>query len=92
MAKKAKSSSNEPKTVKTKKQEVKEPVVEEMKSNWIPEHVKIEQTVQPKKEVKIFNANNHGRIVSGTEAPETKDMIFAGEVLEEDPNMVKPVK
>ena len=92
MGKKAKSSSKEPKAISPKKQVVKEPVVEEMKSNWIPEHIKIEQTVQPKREVKIFNANNHGRIVSGTEAPETKDMIFAGDVLVEDPNIVKPVK
>ena len=92
MAKKPKSTSKEPKTVKSKKEIPKPPVFEEIKSNWIPETVKIEQTVQPRKEVKIFNAISHGRIVSGTEAPETKDMIFDGEILVEDPNIVKPVK
>tara|TARA_B110001450_G_C17255335_1_gene333295 strand:+ start:157 stop:279 length:123 start_codon:yes stop_codon:yes gene_type:complete len=38
-----------------------------------------------------YNAVSHGKIVSGTEAPETKDLIFAGEILVEDPNIVKPV-
>ena len=51
------------------------------------------QTVQPKIEVKLqYNANYHRSIVSGTAPPETKDLIFAGEILVEDPNMVKPVK
>ena len=45
MAKKQKSVSKEPKAVKTKKEIPKEPVFEEIKSNWIPEQVKIEQTV-----------------------------------------------
>ena len=39
-----------------------------------------------------FNPMSHGRIVSGTEAPETKDLIFAGEILEEIPDEQKDNK
>ena len=57
---------------------------------FFPEERKLVQTVNPiKKSNMKFNSQNHGRIVSGTEAPETRDLIFAGEVYVEDPNMIK---
>ena len=59
------------------------------KDGWILDKPKHEQTVADYTEKKIWNTMNHSRIVSGTEAPETKDLIFAGEIYVEDPNLIK---
>ena len=59
-------------------------------SEFFPEERKLAQTVNPIKNSNMkFNSQNHCRIISGTEAPETRDLIFAGEIYVEDPNMIK---